>query len=91
MIWGFILSGILNILSLIIGLLPTLSSSDYDNISSLTSAVSNIRMFFVNQNFWFPVDDLFRVLSLIIIVEFAVFGFKLTRWIASNLSAQLFR
>ena len=87
MIWNNLINFVLGLLTGIINLLPTLTSADEINIDKIENAASSIRAFFVSQNFWFPVDDLFRIIGLLIVLELLITGFKIARWIASNLSA----
>lgn len=70
----------------IIGLLPDATATDYANINNMTNALSSVRGYFIGANIFFPVDDLFTILRLIITIELIVFGFKVARFIAHILS-----
>lgn len=87
MIFTNIINSVLGLLTGLVNLLPNVSAQDTEVIEKMSSAAGNIRAFFESQNYWFPVDDLFLIMTIIILMQVVITGFKVARWIASNLTA----
>jgi len=75
----------------IINLSPSATPTDIENIEKMTNIFIDARNIFNWVNFFFPVDTLFQIIGLFILVEFISFVFKVSRWIGSILSAGLLK
>lgn len=86
MIFAYILSLVVGAYAFLLSLLPNQSSADIQNVLSMNNAIGTIRSYLITANFWFPVDDLFTIIKLMIAVELAIGFFILARYIAHILT-----
>lgn len=88
MIIDAVVSVVIAVLHEIISLFPLADSSVLSAISSYTST---FRIYATNASWMFPIDTLFLCFSTILIVESSILGFKLIRWLASNLTGGILK
>lgn len=91
MIFAAIVNLVYNVFLWILSLLPNMSAQDTANVATIHSAIANVRAVMQWVNFWFPIDTLYQILALIILVEVTGFLTRVTRWIASIITANLIK
>jgi hypothetical protein len=84
MIIDTIIAFAIGLLNTLLYYLPTIDQEILDRINTF---VVDFRQMLVDGSYFFPVNDLLYILGMVIAVEIAILGFKITRWIASNVSA----
>lgn len=89
MILESVVNAILVVVTWIVGLAPDITAQDATNINTIHTIIAQARGYFNWVNFFFPIDTLFLIIGLFILVEFVSFVYKLTRWIGSILTAGL--
>jgi len=82
-IWRILLTPVYFLLDLLISVLP---AADSGTVDFLNSAVSNMQVFFVNANNFFPVQLFFTFVSIIITVESVLLGWKVLRFILTHIT-----
>lgn len=75
---------VLNALSILISILPSVDGSFVDTLTSYNTA---FREFIAQMNWLFPVNTVLLMLRIFITIELAIFGFKFVRWIIRNITA----
>lgn len=86
MIFNALVELVANAFILLIGLLPSASSQDVLNVINMKNSLDTIQSYVSAANFWFPVDDLFTILVLMVGVEISIGLFLLARYIAHILT-----
>lgn len=87
MIFQTIINFLYSVAVLLIGFLPNPSEQDYINLVSISDSINGVRSFLIWANLFFPLDDLFIILRLVIAIELIYFSFRISRWVASIFSA----
>jgi hypothetical protein len=86
MIFTAIINFFLSIVNYLISWFPSVTSNDTLAISNINNAFSTFRGYVASANWWFPIDDLFITVGIVIAVSVVVFCFQLVKWLAANLS-----
>ena len=88
MIVTAIITFIANMVLWFLNLLPNANST---YITGINNAVSTLTGWLTQWNNVFPVDTLFQVLGIMLIVELGLFIWKLYRWIAGIISGGIIK
>jgi hypothetical protein len=91
MIFTYLSVFALSVLNLIISLAPDASSGDLQLIENATNAINNLKDIISGYNWIFPLDDIFFCVRFFILTAFVIWSFRFLRWLASNLSAGIFK
>jgi len=86
MIFTTIINAGLSILTYIISYFPDVTGSDQARIDTMSTTFETLRGYFSNINFVFPIDTVFTVLQMIIVIEIIIAIVRIVRWIASNVT-----
>ncbi len=83
MLFDALVTIIVSIINFIIGLLPNF---DYSANNFITTQLVAFRNLMISNNWWFPVDALFYIIRLTIVLFTTIYTWLLVRFIAHSIS-----